>query len=227
MTDWGHIAGTLDSDGCAVIPGLLDAEQCRAMAALWPEDALFRKRIDMARHGYGQGAYKYFAYPLPDPVADLRTRLYPPLAEIGNRWNAALGQGTRYPGSHAEWLNVCHAAGQTRPTPLILRYGPADYNRLHQDLYGAHVFPLQVAILLSRPGGDFTGGEFVLTEQRARMQSRPEVVPLTQGDAVVFPVNHRPVPGPRGVSRAAMRHGVSRLRSGERLTLGIIFHDAA
>jgi hypothetical protein len=181
----------------------------------------------MARHGYGQGAYKYFAYPLPDPVADLRARLYPPLADIGNRWNAALGLGARYPAAHADWLGLCHAAGQTRPTPLILRYRVGDYNRLHQDLYGVHVFPLQVAILLSRPGEDFTGGEFVLTEQRARMQSRPEVVPLNQGDAVVFPVNHRPVPGPRGVSRAAMRHGVSRLRSGERLTLGIIFHDAA
>ena len=227
MTDWAQITGALDRDGCAIIPGLLDAGQCRAAADFWPRNALFRKRIDMARHGYGQGAYKYFTYPLPDPIADLRTRLYPPLAEIGNRWNTALGTGTRYPATHAEWLGVCHAAGQTRPTPLILRYGPGDYNRLHQDLYGEHVFPLQVAILLSRPGDDFTGGEFVLTEQRARMQSRPEVVALTQGDAVVFPVNHRPVAGPRGVSRAAMRHGVSRLRSGERLTLGIIFHDAA
>jgi uncharacterized protein len=227
VTGWAHIAGALDRDGCAVIPGLLDAEQCRAMVAMWSADGLFRKRIDMARHGYGQGAYKYFAYPLPDPIADLRTRLYPPLAEIGNRWNAALGIAARYPGSHADWLDICHAAGQTRPTPLILRYGPGDYNRLHQDLYGEHVFPLQVAILLSQSGQDFTGGEFVLTEQRARMQSRPEVVPLAQGDAVVFPVNHRPVPGPRGVSRAAMRHGISRLRSGERLTLGIIFHDAA
>jgi len=227
MTDWAHIAGELDRDGCAVIPGLLDAWQCREMVGLWSEDGLFRKRIDMVRHGYGQGSYKYFAYPLPDPVADLRMRLYPPLAEIGNRWNAVLGIGTRYPGNHAEWLDICHAAGQTRPTPLILRYGPGDYNRLHQDLYGDHVFPLQVAILLSRGGEDFTGGEFVLTEQRARMQSRPEVVPLSQGDAVVFPVDHRPVVGLRGVSRAAMRHGVSRLRSGERLTLGIIFHDAA
>ena len=227
MTGSAHIARELDREGCAVIPGLLDAEQCRAMVGLWSVDGLFRKRIDMARHGYGQGAYKYLAYPLPDPIADLRTRLYPPLAEVGNRWNAALGIGTRYPALHADWLDICHAAGQTRPTPLILRYGPGDYNRLHQDLYGEHVFPLQVAILLSRPGGDFTGGEFVLTEQRARMQSRPEVVPLGQGDAVVFPVNHRPVSGPRGASRAAMRHGVSRLRSGERLTLGIIFHDAA
>ncbi|HEX4508129.1 MAG TPA: 2OG-Fe(II) oxygenase [Alphaproteobacteria bacterium] len=227
MSDWTQIAGDLDRDGCAVIPGLLDTEKCWAMVALWSRDALFRKRIDMARHGYGQGVYKYFAYPLPDPIADLRARLYPPLAEIGNRWNAALGIGTRYPTHHAGWLDICHAAGQTRPTPLILRYGPGDYNRLHQDLYGEHVFPLQVAILLSRPVEDFSGGELVLTEQRARMQSRPEVVPLTQGDAVVFPVNHRPVPSPRGVSRAAMRHGVSRLRSGERLTLGIIFHDAA
>jgi len=227
MRGWADIAGELDRDGSAVMPGLLNAEQCRAVTSLWPRDALFRKHIDMARHGYGQGSYKYFAYPLPDPVADLRTRLYPPLAEIGNRWNAAMGSAQRYPAAHADWLEVCHIAGQTRPTPLILRYGAGDYNRLHQDLYGAHVFPLQVAILLSRPGVDFTGGEFVLTEQRARMQSRPEVVPLTQGDAVVFPVNHRPVQGPRGISRAAMRHGVSRLRSGERLTLGIIFHDAA
>ena len=227
MIDWSHIAGELDREGSAVIPGLLSAGQCRAVTELWPRGALFRKHIDMGRHGYGQGSYKYFAYPLPDPVADLRTRLYPSLAEIGNRWNAALGLARRYPATHADWLEVCHAAGQTRPTPLILRYGAGDYNRLHQDLYGEHVFPLQVAILLSRPSEDFTGGEFVLTEQRARMQSRPEVVPLGQGDAVVFPVNHRPVPGPRGVSRAAMRHGVSRLRSGERLTLGIIFHDAA
>jgi len=227
VSDWAHIAGQIDRDGCAVIPGLLDADQCRAIVGLWPQDTLFRKRVDMARHGYGQGSYKYFAYPLPDPIADMRTRLYPALAEIGNRWNVALGIGTRYPAAHGDWLDICHAAGQTRPTPLILRYGPGDYNRLHQDLYGAHVFPLQVAILLSRPGEDFAGGEFVLTEQRARMQSRPEVVPLGQGDAVVFPVNHRPVPGPRGASRAAMRHGVSRLRSGERLTLGIIFHDAA
>jgi hypothetical protein len=164
---------------------------------------------------------------LPDPVADLRTRLYGPLAEIGNRWNQAIGLASRYPAAHADYLAECHRAGQTRPTPLILRYGPGDYNRLHQDLYGAHVFPLQVAILLSEPGADFTGGEFVLTEQRPRMQSRPEVVPLGQGDAVIFPVNHRPVQGPRGASRAAMRHGVSRLRAGERLTLGIIFHDAA
>jgi hypothetical protein len=227
VTDWAHIAGELDREGSAVIPGLLDADQCRAVAGFWIDDGLFRKRIDMGRHGYGRGSYKYFAYALPDLIADLRTGLYPPLAEIGNRWNAVMGSEIRYPAAHADWLDICHTAGQIRPTPLILRYGPGDYNRLHQDLYGAHVFPLQVAILLSRPGADFTGGEFVLTEQRARMQSRPEVVPLGQGDAVVFPVNHRPVPGPRGASRAAMRHGVSRLRSGERLTLGIIFHDAA
>jgi hypothetical protein len=225
--DWSDIAGQLDRHGCAVIPSLLTAAQCRAITELWPQDALFRKYIDMARHGYGQGSYKYFAYPLPDPVADLRATTYPPLAEIGNRWNAAMGSALHYPAQHADWLKLCHAAGQTRPTPLILRYGAGDYNRLHQDLYGANVFPLQLAILLSRPGADFTGGEFVLTEQRPRMQSRPEVVPLGQGDAVVFPVNHRPIQGPRGVSRAAMRHGVSRLRTGERLTLGIIFHDAA
>jgi hypothetical protein len=225
--DWSRIGGELDREGSAVIPGLLTADRCRSVAALYQQGDLFRSRVDMARHGFGRGAYKYFAYPLPDPVAELRTRLYGPLAEIGNRWNAALGLEPRYPAAHADFLALCHSAGQARPTPLILRYGTGDYNRLHQDLYGAHVFPLQVAILLSQPDADFTGGEFVLTEQRPRMQSRPEVVPLRQGDGVVFAVHHRPVPGPRGVSRAVMRHGVSRLRSGERLTLGIIFHDAA
>jgi hypothetical protein len=225
--DWSRIGGELDREGSAVIPGLLTAGRCRSVATLYPQNDLFRSHVDMARHGFGQGAYKYFAYPLPDPVADLRTRLYRPLAEIGNRWNAALGLSPRYPAAHADFLAMCHSAGQARPTPLILRYGTGDYNRLHQDLYGAHVFPLQVAILLSQPDEDFTGGEFVLTEQRPRMQSRLEVVPLRQGDGVVFAVHHRPVPGPRGVSRATMRHGVSRLRSGERLTLGIIFHDAA
>lgn len=225
--DWSRIAGELDREGNAIIPGLLTAEQCRSVAALYPRDGLFRSRVDMARHGFGRGAYKYFAYPLPDPVADLRARLYGSLAEIGNRWNEAMGLAPRYPAAHEDFLGVCRDAGQTRPTPLILRYGAGDYNRLHQDLYGEHVFPLQVAILLSRPEEDFTGGELVLTEQRARMQSRPEVVPLRQGDGVVFAVHHRPVYGPRGVSRAVMRHGVSRLRSGERLTLGVIFHDAA
>jgi uncharacterized protein len=225
--DWSRIGEELDRQGNAVIPGLLTAEQCRSVAALYPCDGLFRSRVDMARHGFGGGAYKYFAYPLPDPVADLRARLYGPLAEIGSRWNEAMGLAPRYPTAHEDFLAMCRDAGQTRPTPLILRYGAGDYNRLHQDLYGEHVFPLQVAILLSRPEEDFTGGELVLTEQRARMQSRPEVVPLRQGDGVVFAVHHRPVYGPRGVSRAVMRHGVSRLRSGERLTLGVIFHDAA
>jgi len=225
--DWSRIGSELDREGSAVIPGLLTADQCRSVAALYPQDGLFRSRVDMARHGFGRGAYKYFAYPLPDPVDELRTVLYGPLAKIGNRWNAALGLAPRYPATHEEFLRLCHDAGQTRPTPLILRYGAGDYNRLHQDLYGEHVFPLQLAILLSRPSEDFTGGELVLTEQRARMQSRPEVVPLNQGDGVVFAVHHRPVEGPRGVSRAVMRHGVSRLRSGERLTLGVIFHDAA
>jgi uncharacterized protein len=225
--DWSRIGGELDREGSAVIPGSLTAEQCQSVAAFYPRSDLFRSHVDMARYGFGRGAYKYFAYPLPDPIVELRERLYRPLAEIGNRWNAALGLEPRYPAAHADFLALCRSAGQARPTPLILRYGTGDYNRLHQDLYGTHVFPLQVAILLSEPDADFTGGEFVLTEQRPRMQSRPEVVPLRQGDGVVFAVNHRPVSGPRGVSRATMRHGVSRLRSGERLTLGIIFHDAA
>jgi hypothetical protein len=225
--DWVRIGTELDAEGSAVVTGLLTADQCSAAAALYSRNDLFRKKVEMARHGYGRGAYKYLAYPLPEPITGLRASLYPPLAGIANRWNEAMGLAARFPSAHADFLATCHAAGQTRPTPLILRYGAGDYNRLHQDLYGEHVFPLQVAILLSRPGEEFTGGEFVLTEQRARMQSRPEVVPLRQGDAVIFPVNHRPVQGPRGVSRAAMRHGVSRLRSGERLTLGIIFHDAA
>ena len=224
--DWAAIGTELDAQGRAVIPGLISSENCAFLAGLHLQDDLFRKRIDMARHGYGRGTYGYFAYPLPAPVAALRTALYPPLAAVANRWNAKLGIETRYPDNHARFLETCHGAGQTRPTPLILRYGPGDYNRLHQDLYGDHVFPLQVAILLSRHGEDFTGGEFVLTEQRARMQSRPDVVPLSQGDAVIFPVHHRPMRGTRGYSRAVMRHGVSVLRSGERLTLGIIFHDA-
>jgi hypothetical protein len=227
MTDWSAVGAELDAQGYAVIPGLMSRQQCLSVAALYPDDRHFRKRIVMARHGYGQGTYGYLAYPLPDPVQELRTQLYPPLAGIANRWNEAMGLPPRYPAVHADFLETCHKAGQTRPTPLILRYGPGDYNRLHQDLYGEHVFPLQTAILLSRPGEDFTGGEFVLTEQRARMQSRVDVVPLDQGDAVIFAVHHRPHFGPRGFSRAVLRHGVSRLRSGERLTLGIIFHDAA
>ncbi|MEW6759465.1 MAG: 2OG-Fe(II) oxygenase [Pseudomonadota bacterium] len=226
MIDWDEVAHELDAFGCAVIPGLLSAKDCEAAAALYERPDLFRSRVVMERHGFGRGEYQYFGYPLPAPVASLRTELYPPLAAVANRWQAALGLDTRFPDEHADYLARCHAAGQLRPTPLLLRYRAGDYNCLHQDLYGELVFPLQVAVLLSRPGEDFEGGEFVLTEQRPRMQSRAEVVPLTQGDAVVFPVNQRPVRGTRGVYRVAMRHGVSRLRSGTRHTLGIIFHDA-
>lgn len=225
-TDWTAAERDLNTHGCALIPNLLSPEACEAMAARYDGDG-FRSTVVMARHGFGRGEYRYFAYPLPGPVADLRTALYPLLAQIANRWNAALGDAVRYPAEHGEYLARCHAAGQVRPTPLLLRYGPADYNCLHQDLYGEHVFPLQVAILLSEPGRDFEGGEFVLTEQRPRMQSRVEVVPLRQGDAVVFPVHHRPVTGARGIYRVNLRHGVSRLRAGRRHTLGIIFHDAA
>jgi hypothetical protein len=204
----------------------LTAEQCAALAQTYASDAPFRSRVVMARHGFGRGEYKYFAYPLPEPVAVLRAALYPPLAEIANRWNEAMAIDLRYPQEHASYLARCRKAGQTKPTPLLLQYGAGDYNCLHQDLYGEHVFPLQVTVLLSRPGEDFTGGEFVLTEQRPRMQSRAEVVPLAQGEAVIFPVHHRPVRGTRGIYRVNMRHGVSRLRSGHRHTLGIIFHDA-
>jgi hypothetical protein len=224
--DWQHIADDLDAQGCAVLPNLLSAEECQALAALYDTDEKFRSRIVMGRHGFGRGEYKYFAYPLPEPIASLRPALYPPLSRIANRWNEAMGIAIRYPDDHAAFLKRCHAAGQTRPTPLLLRYEAGDYNCLHQDLYGEHVFPLQVAILLSRPGEDFSGGEFVLTEQRPRMQSRAEVVPLRQGDAVAFAVHHRPVQGTRGVYRVNLRHGVSRLRSGRRHTVGVIFHDA-
>ena len=223
--DWSAAERELNAHGCALIPGLLSASACEAMAARYDGEG-FRSTVVMSRHGFGRGEYRYFAYPLPDPVAELRTALYPPLAEIANRWNTALGERARYPTEHAEYLARCHAAGQVRPTPLLLRYGPDDFNCLHQDLYGEHVFPLQAAILLSEPGRDFEGGEFVLTEQRPRMQSRAEVVPLRQGDAVVFPVHHRPMTGARGVYRVTLRHGVSRLRAGRRHTLGIIFHDA-
>lgn len=226
LIDWAGKAAELDAHGCALLSGLLDAAACAEMRALWDARERFRSEVNMARHGYGRGVYRYFGYPLPDPVAALRAALYPPLARIANRWAAILGTGVEYPEEHAAFLERCRAAGQVRPTPLILRYGPGDWNALHQDLYGEHVFPLQVAILLSRPGEDFTGGEFVLAEQRPRMQSRPEVVPLRQGDAVVFPARERPVQGSRGWHRVQMRHGVSRLRSGERFTLGIIFHDA-
>jgi hypothetical protein len=224
--DWAHIQPELDAHGCAVLPALLPHEECMALRDLYACEDRFRSRVVMARHGFGRGEYQYFRYPLPDTIARLRCLLYSPLAQIANRWNEALGEDVRFPDSHAEYLALCHAAGQTKPTPLLLQYGAGDYNCLLQDLYGAHVFPLQVACLLSAPGEDFTGGEFVLTEQRPRMQSRAEVVPLRQGDAVVFPVHRRPVTGTRGVYRVNMRHGVSRVRTGSRHTLGIIFHDA-
>ncbi|MFZ5675972.1 MAG: 2OG-Fe(II) oxygenase [Pseudomonadota bacterium] len=224
--DWTAVAKELDTHGAAVLTGLLRPEDCAQLAAIYPEKEPFRSHIIMSRHGFGRGEYKYFTYPLPDIIARLRTSLYPPLAGIANRWNEMLGETTRYPDEHEAYLVRCHKAGQKRPTPLLLQYGEGDYNCLHQDIYGAFVFPLQVAILLSEPGRDFTGGEFVLTEQRPRMQSRAEVVPLRQGDGVIFPVHHRPVQGTRGVYRVNLRHGVSRLRSGRRHTLGIIFHDA-
>ncbi|MDV6330304.1 2OG-Fe(II) oxygenase [Asticcacaulis sp. 201] len=216
----------LDSYGYAILPGCVPPADCAGLAALY-DRPLFRSHIHMAPHGFGRGEYKYFSYPLPDPVAGLRDRLYPQLVPIANLWQARMGLETRFPPDHETFLARCHAAGQRRPTLLLLRYGPEDYNCLHQDLYGEHVFPLQAAVLLSRPQADFTGGEFVLTEQRPRMQSRAEVVPLQQGDAVVFAVHHRPVMGTRGSYRVNMRHGVSRVRSGQRHVLGIIFHDAA
>ncbi|PZU58607.1 MAG: proline hydroxylase [Sphingobium sp.] len=224
-----HDLSGLDRHGAAILPGLLSPQDCAAMIALWDgaPPAAFRKEVDMARHGYGRGRYRYFAYPLPEPVATLRTRLYPMLATVANRWAEMLGAPDIYPSDHATFLTRCHLGGQDKPTPLLLRYGPGDWNALHQDVYGPTLFPLQVAILLSQPGTDFTGGSFVLTEQRPRMQSRPEVVPLDRGDAVIFPVRERPVIGTRGVHRVQMRHGVSRLLGGTRHTLGIIFHDAA
>ena len=224
--DWARIAADLDAHGCATTGRLLSAQQCTELAETYATDAPFRSRVVMARHGFGRGEYKYFAYPLPEPVAVLRAALYPPLAEIANRWNQAMAIDLRYPREHASYLARCREAGQAKPTPLLLQYCAGDYNCLHQDLYGEHVFPLQVTLLLSQPGEDFTGGEFVLTEQRPRMQSRAEIVPLAQGEAVIFPVHHRPVQGTRGIYRVNMRHGVSRLRSGHRHTLGIIFHDA-
>jgi len=224
--DWDRVADDLDTFGCAVTGPLLSAAECAALIASYDEEAPFRSRVTMARHGFGKGEYKYFAYPLPAPVADLRMALYAPLAGIANRWNAKLGIDQRFPNGLDAFLARCREAGQSKPTPLLLSYRAGDYNCLHQDLYGAHVFPLQIAILLSEPGNDFTGGEFVLTEQRPRMQSRAEVVPLMRGVGVIFPVHHRPVQGTRGVYRVNMRHGVSRLRSGTRHTLGIIFHDS-
>ena len=225
MTDWTQLEAELDEQGCAVIQGVLSAEECRSLSTLYPDDSRFRSRVIMERHGFGRGQYKYFSYPLPDIVARLRTSLYPRLSPIANRWNEALGIEVQFPDRLDAFLKRCHEAGQKQPTPLMLEYGAGDYNCLHQDLYGEHVFPLQVAILLSRPE-DFTGGELVMTEQRPRMQSRPMVVALLQGDAVVFAVHHRPVQGARGVYRVNLRHGVSRIRSGQRHTLGIIFHDA-
>jgi hypothetical protein len=224
--DWKGIAAELDAHGCALAAAILSSAECEALAALYASEDRFRSRIVMARHGFGRGEYKYFAYPLPEVVAALRTALYPELALIANRWNEIMRIEVRYPGDHAAFLDRCHRAGQTRPTPLLLQYGTGDYNCLHQDLYGEHVFPLQATFLLSAPGKDFAGGEFVLTEQRPRMQSRAEVVPLRQGDGVIFAVNHRPVQGARGGYRVKLRHGVSRVRSGHRRTLGVIFHDA-
>jgi uncharacterized protein len=223
---WTDIAAGLDAHGCAVIGPVLSPQLCDDLAGSYDAAGKFRSRVVMARHGFGQGEYQYFSYPLPSVIAALRTALYPPLARIANGWSEAMGVEVQYPEEHEEFLAQCHGAGQTKPTPLLLRYGSGDYNCLHQDLYGKHVFPLQVAFLLSRPGVDFTGGEFVLTEQRPRMQSRVEVVPLGLGQGVVFPVHRRPVRGSRGLYRVNMRHGVSRLRSGTRVTVGIVFHDA-
>jgi uncharacterized protein len=220
------LAARLDCDGYVVLPGLLDAQECSALIALYDERERFRSRVVMARHGYGSGEYKYLAYPLPPLVAELRHRLYPLVAPIANGWERQLGRQASFPAALDDYLARCHDAGQLRPTPLILKYGPGDYNCLHQDLYGELVFPLQATVLLSRPGEDFSGGEFVLVEQRPRRQSKAEIVPLRQGDAAIFPVNHRPVAGARGHYRATMRHGVSRLHSGQRFTLGLIFHDA-
>jgi hypothetical protein len=224
--DWQRIARDLDQHGNAVMDRLLSAEECRAIACLYPNDNGFRSRVVMERHGFGRGEYKYFSYPLPRLLGELRTAVYPHLVPVANRWNEAMGIDIRYPDELDAFLRRCHKAGQTKPTPLLLQYGPGDYNCLHQDLYGEHVFPLQLAILLSDPGADFTGGEFVMTEQRPRMQSRPMVVPLRQGDGVVFAVHNRPVRGTRNPYRVKLRHGVSHIRSGHRYVVGIIFHDA-
>ena len=224
--DWRHIHAELDAHGWAMIEHLLTPGECRALAALYQDDGRFRSHVVMARHGFGRGEYKYFAYPLPELIEALRTAIYPRLAPLADRWNDTMGIDVRYPATHTDFLARCHAAGQRRPTPLLLQYGEGDFNALHQDLYGAHVFPFQVVFLLSQPGEDFEGGEFVLTEQRPRMQSRAEVVPLRRGDAAIFAVHHRPVPGRRGHYRVKLRHGVSRVRSGHRHTMGIIFHDA-
>ena len=224
--DWPALEHSLEQDGRAVVRSLLTATQCQSLSNLYADTGLFRSRVVMARHGFGRGEYQYFRYPLPELVQQLRQSLYPLLVPLANRWNACMGIEARYPDRHADFIQRCHASGQQRPTPLLLQYGPQDYNCLHQDLYGEQVFPLQVAILLSEPGRDFSGGEFVLTEQRPRMQSRPQVIDLKQGDAVVFAVHQRPVKGVRGYYRVNMRHGVSRVHDGRRHTLGIIFHDA-
>jgi hypothetical protein len=224
--DWGRVSQSLDQKSFAVLSNILSPGECTAIAQNYSTDALYRSRVVMARHGFGRGEYKYFAYPLPEKTAQLRTALYPELASVANRWHRSMGIAIEFPDDHATFLEGCHQAGQTKPTPLLLQYGAGDFNCLHQDLYGEHVFPLQVAILLSEPDRDFEGGEFVLTEQRPRMQSRAAVVPLRQGDAVIFAVHHRPVQGTKGVYRVNLRHGVSEIRSGTRHTLGIIFHDA-
>ena len=226
MKGWSRLSAALDARGAATLPRVLSPDACRKLSALYGDAERFRSRVVMARHGFGSGEYQYFRYPLPEPLAQLRETLYPPLAEVANRWHEAMGIDVRFPATHDRFLKRCHAAGQRKPTPLLLRYGEGDYNCLHQDLYGEHVFPLQLTILLSRPERDFTGGEFVITEQRPRMQSRAMVVPLEQGDAVVFAVRERPVQGTRGAYRVNLRHGVSEVRSGLRHTAGIIFHDA-
>jgi len=225
-TDWRRLAAELDERGTATVPGLLDPDTCRAIAASYSDDSKFRSRVIMARHGFGRGEYRYFAYPLPFDLAALRAGLYAHLAPLANRWHERMKLEPRFPVTHAQFLSRCHDAGQTRPTPLLLRYGAGDYNCLHRDLYGDHVFPVQMAVLLSAPGADFTGGEFVVTEQRPRLQSRVEVVSLAQGDAVLFAVSERPVTGARGAYRVTHRHGVSRILRGERHTLGVILHDA-
>ena len=225
--DWAKVAADVNESGWAMLPGILSASEAAATAAIYSRPSAFRSTIVMARHGFGRGEYKYFSYPLPPLVAELRAAIYLRLSSIANHWNELMGIKVPFPAGHDEFLRRCHAAGQTRPTPLLLQYGEGDYNALHQDLYGEHVFPLQVAFLLSEPGTEFTGGEFVLTEQRPRMQTRAEVVPLRKGDAVVFAVHHRPQKGSKGYYRVNMRHGVSRIRSGRRHTLGVIFHDAA
>jgi len=223
---WEEVSRDLDAEGSAVIKGVLAPDECDEVRRLYDNDSLFRSRVVMERHGFGRGEYRYFRYPLPELIRDLRTSIYPYLRPIANKWNEEMGVDIKFPPTHAEYIRRCHEAGQDKSTPLILKYGTDDYNCLHQDLYGEHVFPLQIAVLLSEPEKDFTGGEFVMTEQRPRMQSRPMVVPLRKGDGVVFAVHHRPVRGKKSVYRVNLRHGVSRIRSGNRYTLGIIFHDA-